>query len=289
MTIHTVPDILDPMGIVPPYQFSPLQWKEGVTDYDAFQIQDGYRTYVLKKSSEQERTAYETFLGSVGRIAPRLCQSAEVDGETYLLLEDVPGNTLRTWTRTDLITVLDTLIQLQDKFWERRDLESFGYGYPAGLKDCQDRAACLNDPDMESAYSIFLDLYPSVPRTLCPDLLPSNILMQRKRVTVVDWGYAGILPYPTALARLIAHGEEDKNAAFSLSPLDREFAIHYYFTHFILDKGIPYEEYRRTLDYFLLYEYCGWLVQGDRHPGPKKARQFRWDLARITEHIKGLQ
>ena len=284
MTVYTVPDILDKMGIVPPYQYSPLQWEEGVTDYDAFRVQDR-RTYVLKKSSEQECTVYETFLGSMGRIAPRLYKSAEVEGETYLLLEYVPGEKLCKCTRPALTAALDTLIRLQDQYWERRDLESFGYGYPASLKDCQDRAACLNVPDLEAAYPVFLDLYASVPRTLCPDLRPSNILMQRDRAVLTDWAYAGILPYPTALARLIAHGEEDKNAAFSLSPLDREFAIHYFFTHFTLDKGIPYEEYRRTLDYFLLDEYCVRLMQEDR----SSAYRFRRHLTRITEFAKRLQ
>ena len=75
----------------------------------------------------------------------------------------------------------------------------------------------------------------------------------------IDWEYAGILPYPTSLARLIAHGEEDESAFFFMTQKDKDYAIDYYYEHLLKEKGIGYNAYRKTLDYFLLYEYCEWI------------------------------
>ena len=65
----------------------------------------------------------------------------------------------------------------------------------------------------ERAYEQYLQIYSDVPRTLChDDLLPFNVLCAKERAVIIDWEYAGILPYPTSLARLIAHCEEDESA-----------------------------------------------------------------------------
>ena len=33
----------------------------------------------------------------------------------------------------------------------------------------------------------------------------------------------------------------------------------------IKSKGIPYDVYRRTIDLFLLYEYCEWIMLGNKY------------------------
>ena len=100
---------------------------------------------------------------------------------------------------------------------------------------------------------------------------PSMCFCSGDRAVLIDWEYALILPYPTSLARLIAHGEEDENAFFHMTQLDREFAIQSYFEYFIREKAIEYPEYRWTLDYFLLYEYCEWVAIGGQPPSLGKA------------------
>lgn len=100
---------------------------------------------------------------------------------------------------------------------------------------------------------------------------PSMCFCSGDRAVLIDWEYALILPYSTSLARLIAHGEEDENAFFHMTQLDREFAIQSYFEHFIREKAIEYPEYRWTLDYFLLYEYCEWVAIGGQPPSLGKA------------------
>lgn len=117
---------------------------------------------------------------------------------------------------------------------------------------------------------------------------PSMCFCSGDRAVLIDWEYALILPYPTSLARLIAHGEEDENAFFHMTQLDREFATQYYFEHFIREKGIEYPEYRRTLDYFLLYEYCEWVAIGVKY-GETNTERYRMYYAKAKEHLKKLK
>ena len=73
-----------------------------------------------------------------------------------------------------------------------------------------------------------------------------------------------------------------------MTQLDREFATQYYFEHFIREKGIEYPEYRRKLDYFLLYEYCEWVAIGVKY-GETNTERYRMYYAKAKEHLKKLK
>ena len=158
----------------------------------------------------------------------------------------------------------------------------------ASLPRQQNRGKYLNDAALEQAYAEYLRLYSSVPRTLChDDLLPFNVLCANGHATIIDWEYAAILPYPTSLARLIAHGEEDESAFFYMTQADKDYAIEYYFEHLLKENGIDYNDYRRTLDYFLLYEYCEWIMLGVKC-NETGSERFQKYYAKAKEHIKTL-
>ena len=63
----------------------------------------------------------------------------------------------------------------------------------------------------------------------------------------------------------IDHGEEKEDALFYLKDEDRQFAIDYYYDKLIKSKDIPYDTYRRTMDLFFLYEYCEWIMLGNKY------------------------
>lgn len=117
---------------------------------------------------------------------------------------------------------------------------------------------------------------------------PSMCFCSGDRAVLIDWEYALILPYPTSLARLIAHGEEDENAFFHMTQADKDFAIDYYFEHLLQEKGIKYPEYRRTFDYFLLYEYCEWVAIGVKY-GETNAERYRMYYTKAKEYLKKLK
>ena len=114
--------------------------------------------------------------------------------------------------------------------------------------------------DLTEAFEAYLEAFRTVPRTLCnDDMLPFNVLTDQNRAVILDWEYGGILPYPCALARLIAYGEDREDALFYMTEEDKEFALRYYYDRFIRQKGIGWEAYLHTMQLFLLKEYAEWV------------------------------
>ncbi len=281
-------EILSQMGFGEQAKVTTVKREEDGTDYDVWKIEDNNIAYVLKKTSERELSVYNTFLTSAEYGAPRIYKSLNYCGELFFLMEYIEGHDLRKCDRESLTAVLEVLIYLQNMYWERRELQGIGYGFEVSLPGRQKRGKYLNDADLEQAYEMYLQLYSNIPRTLChDDFLPFNVLCAKGRATIIDWEYAGILPYPTSLARLIAHGEEDEAAFFHMTQEDKDYAVEYYFEHLLKDKGINYNDYRRTLDYFLFFEYCEWIMLGIKYDDTESER-FKKYYAKAKEHIKRL-
>lgn len=261
---------------------------EDGTDYEVWKVTDGGGRYVLKKAKEDELAVWQTFLCGANGGVPRLYRTLHCEGGDYLLMEFVGGEDLRRCDRRSLTAALDALIALQDQFWERRELQIEGNSFEAEVRRRENRGKYLNDPELERAYGGYLRLFLTQPRTLChDDLLPFNILEADGRAVIIDWECAGILPYLTSLARLIAHGKEDPDAFFCMKEADRSFAVEYYYERLAKKKGIACEEYRRALDYFLLYEYCEWVMLGVKYNNTQSER-YREYFAKAKEQAEKL-
>lgn len=256
-------EIITKMGFGNQAVITAFKHEDDDSDYAVWKIEDGNVIRVLKKTSKQELDIYDTFLSFAKLGVPRFYKSIEYDGELFILMEYLDGNNLQKCDRKSLTAVLDALIYLQNMYWEKRELEAIGHGFEASLPGRQKRGKYLNDVELEQAYEKYLQVYSNISRTLChDDLLPFNVICTNEHAVIIDWEYAGILPYPTSLARLLAHCEEDESAFFYMRQEDKEYAIEYYFEHLLKEKGIDYSDYRKTLDYFLLYEYCEWIMLG---------------------------
>lgn len=278
--------VLKRMGIEDVREVTPFPREEDDTLYEVWKVTTPEGEYVLKKAKPHELAVYDAFFREDLPGAPRFLGSAEAEGESWFLMEYVSGTDLRRCDRGGLTTALDALISLQERFWESPQTD--GYSFEESLQSRKNRGRFLNDPLLEQAYGGFLELYESLPRTLChDDLLPFNVLVDGNKATIIDWEYAGILPYPTSLVRLIAHGREEEDAFFYMAEADKAFAIDYYYEHLVKSKGISYEDYRRTVDYFLLYEYCEWIMLGNKYPDEEipRAREY---LAIAKAHIHNL-
>lgn len=263
--------------------------EEDGSDYSVWKIAEDGVTRVLKKTSKREKDIYDAFLVSAECGAPGLYKSIEYDGELFLLTEYIEGHNLQKCDRKSLTAAMDALIYLQNMYWEKRQLQGIGHGFEASLPGRQKRGKYLNDTELKQAYERFLRIYQEIPQTLChDDLLPFNVICTKKRAVLIDWEYAGILPYPTSLARLIAHGEEDESAFFFMTQKDKDYAIDYYYEHLLKEKGIDYNAYRKTLDYFLLYEYCEWIMLGIEYNDTGSER-FQKYYSKAKEHIKKLK
>ena len=232
--------------------------EEDGSPYDVWKIETDSVMAVLKKTSAEERTTCEAFFPYGGCGTPTIYGFTERGGETYMLMEFFDGETMSQSTREKLILALDALIQMQEKFWGNTDLADAGWTFEKRHAARIKRLPYMED--LAEAFSAYLEADKTVPRTLCnDDLLPFNVLVSTDRAVIIDWEFAGILPYPCALARLLAFGEENTDFMFQMSLADKEFAVQYYYDHLIRNKEISWDEYIRTMKLFFFKEYSEWV------------------------------
>ena len=261
MDLRNLIDCIDAVSISNNATITQLKHEEDDELYQVWRIDTDDAVYILKEAKGNEKEIYDTFLDELKGSVPVLYQSVTMDGKVYLLLEHIEGENLCKCNRAKLTRALDALILLQRRTWGSGN-GSLG----KSLLQRQDRGRHLNDPLLEEAYEKFLSVYQSVPRALChDDLLPFNIIASDERAVLIDWECGGVLPYPTSIARLIAHAEEDQDALFYMTEADKQFAIAYYYDNLLKDKGISYTSWRDTLEFFLFYEYCEWVFVGNKY------------------------
>ena len=279
--------ILAALGLVSEnVTWEPFLNAEDGEEYPVWKVTAGDKIYVLKQAKEYEAEVYTTFLSGENSYAPRLYGSTESGGKTYLLMEYIPGEDLRFCTREKLRKVLDALIAMQKAWWEKPGYEDAAFSREKARPGRIRRGQDLGDPDLQRFYEGYLHRFQRLPKTLChEDLLPFNVLIGAEKAVLIDWEYAGMQPYLSSLVRLIAHGEEDEAAFFHMKQSDRAFAIDYYYEHLAGEMGIAWDTYRTDLDYFLLYEYCEWIMLGVRYGDTISERYCRY-LALAREHIK---
>lgn len=232
--------------------------EEDGSPYDVWKIETDAGAVVLKKISLQEREVWQTFFPHGAPGTPKVYGLAAHEGQDYLLMEFFAGETLSQSSRSHWQRALDALIALQRAFWE--NTEQAGAGWTFEKKFASEQRWLPYMDDLAEVYHAYLTEAARVPRTLCnDDLLPFNVLVNEERAVILDWEYGGILPYPCALARLLAFGEEGTDFFFQMTRADREFALRYYYDHLLREKNIPWEEYLRTMKLFFLKEYAEWV------------------------------
>lgn len=251
--------------------FQQISSIEDNSPYDVWQVTINDQKYILKKAKNHEIEIYNLFLNNLSLGVPNLYSINEYNNETYLLIEYIEGHELFKCNRNDLIKAVDALIYIQNYYWNH-DITNTSYTFENSLTNRINRGKYLNDCELEIHYNIFLEIYTKVPKTLChDDLLPFNVIVNDKRGVIIDWEYAGNLPYLTSFARLIAHGGED-NEFFYINESDKEFIINYYYDNLIMHKNISYKDYLYQLNYFLLYEYCEWIMLKNKYPNADEKR-----------------
>ncbi len=262
-------DILRRMGYAN-CTVSQFHSKEDGSTYDVWRLDtpDGIR--VLKKAKGSEAQMYNAYFSLPKCYAPRLYQSLQFDGATYLLMEYIPGEDMTRASREALTRTLDSLIAMQKEYWLE---ENRGTVDPNCLQSRINRRNYLKEPILQQAYDAYLTALDTMQLTLChDDLLPFNVIISQDRAVLIDWEVGGILPYPTSLARLIAHCSEEKDTFFFMKDADKAFAIDYYYNNLIEKMGITKAAFDRDLALCLLYEYCEWVYVGNKYPDADQAR-----------------
>jgi hypothetical protein len=239
-----------------------LKREEDDSFYDVWKVISNDKEYILKRTDELEILNYENYLSKLNRGVPKLYKKINYNNKWYILIDYFKGDNLCKATKENLKKVLDELIRIQDIYWN----SPIDKQYNQSLESRINRGKYLKNELINSEYQKFLSFYKQTPLTLChDDLLPFNVLCNDDNACLIDWGHAGILPYPTPIVRLIAHGKDDEEYLFYMKEEDKEFVINYYYDNFIKNKNIDYDTYINIINYFLLYEYCVWIMLGEKH------------------------
>lgn len=225
--------------------------------YQVWKLETDRESYVLKEASLEECAVYQAFLSDCA-YAPKVYGSARYEDRHYLLMEYVSGESMSRCDRRKLTLTLDALIAGQEQYWSSTAHTEVGYSFDRAYASRRKRLDTMGD--LSDVYSAYLAEFSTLPRTLCnDDMLPFNVLVGEKRAVIIDWEYAGILPYPCALARLLAFGEDDPDSLFQMTEADKSFALDYYYEKLLRNKGISREAYDRTMKLFFFHEYSDWL------------------------------
>ena len=266
MELQKIIGLIDVISIPKDAKITQLKNKEDGEPYQVWKIDIDDTKYILKEAKGIEKEIYQSILSKIKEGVPTLYQTITINEKTYLLLEYIEGDDLCKCNRTKLKNTLDALISIQQKTWDIREINCFDYSFEKSQIQRQNRGKYLNDTLLEKAYEKFLNVYQSTPKTIChDDFLPFNVISNNEKAVLIDWECGGILPYPTSFARLIAHTEESENALFYMTKSDMCYAIDYYYENFLMEKGISYDDWIHTLDYFLFYEYCEWVYVGNKY------------------------
>ncbi|WP_066498232.1 phosphotransferase [Abyssisolibacter fermentans] len=186
---------------------------EGVDrTYNVYKITVDKQTYILKKSDDKEIEVYENFLADKNLPVPKLEGWTCVNNIKWILIEYIAGTDLRMFNKDMAYGCADSLSRIFNQYWQEGDFKEnkLDNRFERYWTRINKRGECLkNELTLASAYRIFLDRQLVCPRTLCNgDFLQCNAIKSDEGIILINWTFAGIMPYSLDVARLIAHGSE---------------------------------------------------------------------------------
>ena len=192
-----------------------------INRYNVFKVNnvnDDNQEYVLKKSDEKEIFVYQELLEGKGFNVPKFYGSVEENDIKWILIEYIQGTDLRDFNKEMAIACAESITKVMNTYWQNNS-EDFVKNkiddrFERYYDRINERAKCLENEELiKKAYDVFIERQLICPRTLCNgDFLQFNGIYKNGKVSVIDWAFAGIMPYSLDIARLITHGTEDKRA-----------------------------------------------------------------------------
>lgn len=249
--------------------------------YDVYKIMSNGETYVLKKSDGAEVAVYRDFLAGYGFKVPEYLGSGQFDGKTWLLMEYIEGEDLREFTGEMAYGCADSITAVMNAYWQRDEQEFVSKKrdkrFEKYWKRINKRAKCLEEePLLRQAYSVFLQRQLTCPRTLCNgDFLQYNAIERKGEIYIIDWAFAGIMPYSLDVARLIAHGTEDRRT-FPFYMVDEYREIYVRKVYEKLWKKPDWEQYIKDIKLSLLNEYIEFIEWDLSHPKEERDGVFAY-------------
>lgn len=249
--------------------------------YNVYKITVDGMHYVLKKSDVRERNIYQDFLEGNDFKVPRFYGSVETEGSLWILIEYIEGNDLRDFTEDDAYACADSITSIMNAYWQKDEREfqekKQDDRFERYWARIQKRARCLaGEPELAQAYDVFLERQKTCPRTLCNgDFLQFNAISHEGSVYVIDWAFAGIMPYSLDIARMIAHGTEERTTfPFYMTDAQRNLYVEEVYKK--LREKPDWERYLEDIRLSLLNEYVEFIEYDLNHPEEERDKVFAY-------------
>lgn len=185
---------------------------EEVRYYDVYIVETASAKKVLKKAGKREFFNYETYLKNRDFPVPAYYGKCHRGDDDWILIEHIDGTDLRDMTDEIAIAAADSLTTIQNAFWEEPDgADDRFLVYQNRIQKRYQYLVEHGEKLLGEAYKLFLERQKTAPRTLANgDFLQFNVVSHDGKVTIIDWGFGGKMPYSLDIARFIAHGTEDR-------------------------------------------------------------------------------
>lgn len=244
----------------------------GLRRYNVYRIIANGRTYVLKSSERREVNVYLNYLSKHNFRTPRFYGSTFHDHRHWILIEHIPGPDLRDFTDELAHAAADSIAAIMNAYWESGEDDG---RFAVYWERINKRAKCLaGEPELRRAYDKFLARQQTCPRTLCSgDFLQFNAIDRGGEVYIIDWAFAGIMPYSLDIARMIAHGTEDRRTfPFCMTERHKELYVRAVYEKLARKPG--WEQYLQDVRLAVLNEYVEFIEWELNHPEEERDQVF---------------
>jgi hypothetical protein len=248
-----------------------MKHEEDESYYNVWLVESNCDRYILKQSSLKEIDVYSKVESN---FIPRYIGSTIYYNKQYILIGFLDGYNLMKTNKDELKVAIDSLISIQKKYLNSK-LE-IGLTYDECFEKVLNRKKYLFDYKLEKVYEFFINVFKDSIKTFVHfDLLPFNVIVSNDKGVFIDLEYAGILPYPFSICRLLAHYKEEEDYLFYLKEEDKGYLIKYYYDNFIKYLDVNYESYFKTINYFMFYEFTEWIFVYNKY-GLEKDDRFNY-------------
>lgn len=159
----------------------------------------------------------------------------------------------------------DSITSIMNAYWQKDEREfqekKHDDRFERYWARIQKRAQCLaGEPELAQAYDVFLQF---------------NAISHEGSVYVIDWAFAGIMPYSLDIARMIAHGTEERTTfPFYMTDAQRKLYVEKVYKK--LKEKPDWERYLEDIRLSLLNEYVEFIEYELHHPEEERDKVFAY-------------
>lgn len=251
------------------------RYGEGINDvryYDVYRVTTSLGSRILKLSNKREAFNYENYLVGKRFAVPFYYGKWIIQDKVWIMIENVLGSDLRDMTNELAILVADSLAEIQNYYWKQNEESSLLRNTNERFKDYWKRIlkrgdSILEYPEIRKAYQIFINRQMTCPCTLSNgDFLEFNILHSNNHITIIDWGFGGMMPYSLDIARFIAHATETRSTfPFYMNEEQKSLFINTVYNR--LEQKPTYEQYLFDIKLAILNEYIEFVEADEDEDG----------------------